>query len=554
MRTTLIMTGIVAAGILALSVSLGGVAHADALCGDLDGSGALTRADCEALADLIGGPPDAPAPCAGAAAGAIQCADLDADGRVTVADSVLCLEAVAGVAPAVPLCGQSSGGAPTPIDCPGGTADVSANITRNQLWPASCAIFLDGTIFVQPGVELTIEPGTVVKGRKNSHDASPSALIFRRGARINAVGTADAPIVFTSDQPAGTRSKGDWGGVMLNGRAPVNVPGGEGLAEGLVNTPFGGNSPDDSNGVIRYVRIEFAGRQLTVDNELNLFTMNGVGAGTTIDHVQAHNGLDDCHEWFGGTVQAKYLVGTACGDDGLDWQLGFTGAVQFALVAQNIVVIESGGNGIEADNNENGFDLQPRSDPKMCNVTLIGTRGQAGTPAGGNQIGILLRRGTAGKVAKTIIESFAAAGLQLQHATPGCSAGPTLTGNLLVRDSLFFDNGTTGAAHCSSGSGANAPSPCNGCEFYDLLANGFGVVPDLCGAGPIGCQDQNPAVDPRVSAAWPPTDPRPANAGAVANAFDCSSLDPFLEPTGYIGAFDPAGTNWLQPWTSFDLN
>jgi hypothetical protein len=162
--------------------------------------------------------------------------------------------------------------------------------------------------------------------------------------------------------------------------------------------------------------------------------------------------------------------------------------------------------------------------------------------------------GTAGTVAKAIVESFHAAGLQLQHATPGCGPGPTLTGALLVRDGLFFDNGATGAVHCSSGTGGNVPSPCNGCEFYDLLANGAGVVPDLCGGGPLGCQDQNPAVDPGVSAAWPPVDPRPTNAGAVMSGFDCSTLDPFLEATGYIGGFEPGGTNWLEGWTNFALD
>ena len=544
-----------ALGVLAiawLGVSAGS-ARADALCGDLNDSGTLTTADCDLLADIVAGPPDRAAPCAGAATGALQCGDLNADGAITTADVVICFETVAGTPPAAPLCGLVGGG-PAPIACPNGTVTIASNVTGSQLWPASCRIVLDGTVFVQAGVQVAIEAGTVIQGRKNSSDGSPSALVFRRGSRIEAAGTAAAPIVFTSDQPVGSRSKGDWGGVVLNGRAPVNVPGGEGLAEGLSSTPFGGTVPDDSSGTLRYVRIEFAGRQLTVDNELNLFTMNGVGAGTTVDHVQAHNGLDDCFEWFGGTVNAKYLAGTACGDDGLDWQLGYTGALQYALVAQNVAVVEAGGNGIEADNNENGFDLQPRSDPRFCNLTLIGTRGQVGTPTGANQLGLLLRRGTAGIVAKAIVEGFHSAGVQLQHATPGCTAGPALTGALLVRDSLFFDNGDTGAVHCSSGSGGNAPSPCNGCEFYDLVARDYGVVPDLCGAGALGCQDQNPAVDPGVASAWPPLDPRPTNAAAVANGFDCSTLDPFLEATSYLGGFDPGTASWLAGWTDFASN
>ena len=188
--------------------------------------------------------------------------------------------------------------------------------------------------------------------------------------------------------------------------------------------------------------------------------------------------------------------------------------------------VEAGGNGFEGDNNENGFDLAPRSNPRFCNVTLLGTRGQAGTPAGANQDGLLLRRGTAGLIAKVIVAGFHKAGVELQHATPACGAGPALTGNLLIRDSLFFDNGGTGFAHCASGSAGNAPSPCNGCEIYDLLANGAGAAPDLCGAGALGCQDQTPVLDPTVPRAWPPADPRPTSAPAVASSFDCSTLDP----------------------------
>jgi hypothetical protein len=512
-----------------------------AVCGDLNGNGTLTIADCTILFDVIAGPPDPAGLCGGQ--GAAQCGDLNADGSINIADGIICLNAVAGNETLFPLC-TGSGVVPA---CPGGARTVSTDINTTQRWPASCVVTIDGTLFVNQNVVLTIDAGTTIKGKKISTNGSPSALIFLRDSKINAAGTQAAPIIFTSDQAPGARSKGDWGGLVLNGRAPVNVPGGEGLAEGLSNVPFGGSQPNDTSGVVRFVRIEFAGRQLTVDNELNLLTMNGVGAGTSIDHVHSHNGLDDCHEWFGGTVNAKFLAGTACGDDGLDWQLGYTGAVQFAYIHQNVNVIESGGNGFEGDNNENGFTLEPFSNPRFCNVTLIGTRGQAGTPAGTNQLGMLLRRGTKGFFAKTITEGFHGAGMQLANATPGCSAGPTLTGELLIRDSIFFDNGTTTTNHCSSGSGANAPSPCTGCEFYDLVANSFNVVPDLNPAGP--------AVDPGVSEAWPPSDPRPANAGAVSNGFDCSAVDGFFQATNYTGGFEPGGTNWLTtPWVSFALN
>jgi hypothetical protein len=530
-----------AGAVAALALVAAWTGSASAVCGDLNNNGAVTSADCNLIFDVAGGPPDPAGLCGGA--GALVCGDLNADGVINVADGVICNNAVAGNETLFPLCS----GAGAAISCPGGTRTFSSNITSTQTWPNTCTIILDGTIFVNQNVIVTIQAGTTIKGRKNSTNGSPSALVFLRDSKINAVGSPASVITFTSDQAPGARTKGDWGGLVLNGRAPTNVPGGEGLSEGLNNVPFGGNELADSSGVVRYVRVEFAGRALTVDNELNLFTLNSVGAGTSIDHVQAHNGLDDCHEWFGGTVNEKFLVGSACGDDGFDWQLGYTGAVQYGLVAQNITIVESGGHGFEADNNENGFLFDPVSNPRFCNVTMIGTRGQAGTPAGQNQVGALLRRGTKGQIAKAIFEGFHKAGIELQHATPGCSAGPALTGELLIRDTIFFDNGS-GSTHCASGTGGNAPSPCDGCQLYDLLANSFNVVPDLNPPGP--------AVDPGVSEAWPPTDPRPTNAGAVTNAFNCNDIDGFFESNNYIGGFapTPGGTNWTTPWTSYPLN
>jgi hypothetical protein len=523
---------------------------AHAVCGDMNNNGSVTIADCSLIFDVAAGPPDPAGLCGGA--GALACGDLNADGSVNIADAIICMNAIAGNETTFPLCT----GPTAPVACPGGTHTVNSNVTSNQTWGAAgCTHILDGTIFVNANVILTIQPGALIKGKKVSTNGSPSGLVFLRDSKINAAGTQTNPIVFTSDQAPGGRTKGDWGGLVINGRAPTNVPGGEGLAEGLSNVPFGGAESNDNSGVVRFVRVEFAGRALTVDNELNLITLNSVGAGTTIDHIQANVGLDDCHEWFGGTVKEKFLVGTACGDDGLDWQLGFTGSVQNAYIHQNIAVIESGGNGIEADNNENGFLLTPVSHPNFCNITVVGTRGQVGTPAGANQLGALLRRGTEGFMAKMIVEGFHSAGLQLQHATPGCSAGPALTGALLIRDSIFFDNGSTGAIHCSSGTAGNAPSPCDGCQFYDLLANGFGVVPDLCAASPLGCQDQNPAVNPGVAEAYPPVDPRPTNVAGVTNAFDCSGVDAFFTANNYIGAFDPNTASWLTtPWISFATN
>src|SRR5262249_10564954 len=200
--------------------------------------------------------------------------------------------------------------------------------------------FINGTVFVNSGVTVTIKPGTVVKGIKGA--ATPSVLVFKTGAKINAAGRPDCPIIFTSDQAAGSRAKGDWGGGVLNGLAPVNCKGGVCNAEGLTNVLFGGTQPNDSSGVMRYARIEYSGIELSLDNELNILTQNGLGASTNFDHIQTNVGFDDGFEWFGGTINEKFMVSSAAGDDNFDWQLGTVGAFQYGLAVQNQSTLQAG--------------------------------------------------------------------------------------------------------------------------------------------------------------------------------------------------------------------
>ena len=441
--------------------------------------------------------------------------------------------------PAVAAVPSGFDGGPV-IDCPGGNATISSNVTFSQVWPSSCSIFLDGTIFVESGVTLTIEAGTTIRGLKFPNNPPPTALVFRRGAQINANGTASQPIVFTSDQPAGQRAAGDWAGLALNGNAPVNCPGGECEAEGLVNTVFGGPDPNDSSGVVRYVRVEFAGRELSPDNELNLFTLNGVGAGTTIDHVQAHIGLDDGVEWFGGTVNASYLVSSGAADDQFDWQIGFTGAAQYLYGAHFGGNIDtSGSEGFEGDNNEDGFDFEPRSNPKMCNVTLIGSKGQPGGDV--TNRGMILRRGTAAKIAQTIVTQFNSAGVQVRDVATvnnACNAQGQPNGNLLVQDSIFFNVGPDGMTYAE-----NHPSTEGGnCQTTDLFS---------FWQGNTGVE----TTDPGLPAACATFGCAPVPTGDVSVAGNCSALSPFLANTGYVGAFAPGQDAWTtSPWVSFATN
>lgn len=425
------------------------------------------------------------------------------------------------------------------LDCPGGQATISGAIGESITWPSSCEIFLDGLVFVNEGVTLTIQPGTTVKGLRNPSNPPPSALIFRRGADIVANGTAEQPIVFTSDAPEGGRAAGDWGGVALNGAAPANCIGfPDCQAEGLEGVVYGGDDPNDSSGVLRYVRIEYAGRLLSVDNELNIFTMNAVGAGTTVEYVQAHVGLDDGVEWFGGTVKANHVVSTGAADDMFDWQIGFTGSLQYAYGAQNGANIDTAGShGFEGDNNEDDFDREPRSDPRICNATLIGAKGQPGGDV--TNVGLLLRRGTIGQFGQVIVTQFNTAGVEVRDVATvdeACDAGGGLTGALLAQDSIFFNLGADGVTYAQNNSSTEG-AVCQATDIFAAWQADFGVE----------------TTDPGLPAACASFGCDPVPTGDVSSDFDCSSIDPTFDDNGYIGAFAPGQASWLtSPWISFD--
>ena len=184
---------------------------------------------------------------------------------------------------------------------------IEGNINSNTFLSKNKRYLLRGFVNVNAPAVLTIEPGTIIYGEKTTR----GTLIINRGAKIIANGTPTQPIVFTSQQPAGQRSPGDWGGIIIAGNASINVPGGTAIIEGGTGTIYGGGTnpnDDDNSGILRYVRIEFPGIAYAPDNEINGLTLGGVGRGTTIEYVQVSFCGDDAYEWFGGTVNAKYLI------------------------------------------------------------------------------------------------------------------------------------------------------------------------------------------------------------------------------------------------------
>ena len=326
---------------------------------------------------------------------------------------------------------------------------VNSNITSNRTWTKTNTYILDGRVFVTDGVTLTIEPGTVIKGKaRAAQDAS--ALVIARGGRINAAGTAAEPIVFTAEADSlngnlGQNDRGLWGGVVILGRARTNTASGQGNIEGIPTTEplgiYGGTDDADNSGVFRYVSIRHAGSLLGPNNELNGLTMGAVGSGTTVEYVEVFANADDGFEWFGGTVNGKYLVSAFNDDDAFDWDEGYRGKLQFLFTIQDPRV---GNHAFESDGGTTPEDGQPYAIPTIYNYTAIGS-GAAST--NNLSIGPIFRDNTGGKVYNSIFHDFRgyAWRIETESAQREDSAKRLAAGDLVIASNLFgtFGVGTT---------------------------------------------------------------------------------------------------------------
>jgi hypothetical protein len=394
---------------------------------------------------------------------------------------------------------------------------VRGRITGNATFEPQYHYVLRGAVFVAEGATLTISPGTRVVGES----ATFGALIVERGGRLVAAGTADAPIVFTSDQPVGQRGRGDWGGLIINGRAPVNLPGGVGLGEGDTGV-YGGDDPNDDSGILRFVRVEYAGIEFSPDNELNGIAFQGVGRGTVVDYVQVKHNKDDGVEFFGGTVDARHLLLTAIGDDSIDWTFGWTGRVQFAVAQQSG---DDADNGIEADNNANNNDLLPRSSPTIYNLTLVGDPDTA--EGGESDDGMEIREGTAGTIRNFIVMGFKENGIDYSNDSTVAQARD---GNLVLSHGIMFRNGLL-----------------SGTATFDSNSR-----PMLSAVSSIVTADPG-LIDPFNLDA---PNFRPASLATLAGGQLGPATPPndgFFEVTTFIGALSPDPLeDWTQGWTNFD--
>ncbi|MBA3458821.1 MAG: hypothetical protein H0T46_02590 [Deltaproteobacteria bacterium] len=427
---------------------------------------------------------------------------------------------------------------PVPVDTPQGGSVIRLNedITTNTTLLAKNTYVIPRLkqLFVTSGATLTIEPGTVIQGEQGS------LLVITRGSKIMAEGTAQAPIVFTSAQATGQRTAGFWGGLLVLGAATVNVnklsnpPSNEATFEAFTSAipegKFGGTNDADNSGIIKYVRVEFAGFNFVADREFNNLTLCGVGSGTVVDYVQVHGGTDDGLEIFGGTVNVKHIVSSQNQDDGIDTDNGWVGKAQFMIV-QNIAhpaTLPEATNGYESDNHSTAasYNATPRTAPTVYNVTLIGDHGYNGVAS----FAAVFRRGTAGKYANHIWYGFPKGP---EFRDPETKAQLD-AGNLEIKNSIFFGN---------DASSSNMPGP---------QANG-----DIDETAYITAARGNQmAVDPGLpAAALSRTAPsfKPMAGAASLTGGATPPADGFFDTTAtFIGAI---GTDdWTAGWTAYPQN
>jgi len=407
----------------------------------------------------------------------------------------------------------------TSVEAQSNIVVLRGDITRNMTLNAKTRYVLEGGVFVRSGATLKIKPGTQIFAGPRSF------LVIDRGAKIIAKGKVNKPIVFTSAQDPGNRKRGDWGGVIINGFAPINNGDSNGEADGEGNTgKYGGRNADDNSGILRYVRIEFAGFPLTPTNELNGLALQGVGRGTEVDFVQITESGDDAIEFFGGTVNVKHLLLYGSMDDAFDWTGGWQGKAQFVLIQQDGAI--EANNGIEADNNSENNDLTPRSNPTIHNMTIIG---DASTKTG-NSIGMLLRVGTGATIRNFIIQNYKDVAVRVKDQSTLNQLGT----NLVLENGIIFDN-KKGVFQFQNNDGSDAGDLSN--MFNNIVVMDPQLTDSLNKTAPnFKPTTTSPALNTSLVA------PTPAN-------------DTFFERVNFLGGIGPNDSDdWTKGWTSFRRN
>lgn len=425
-------------------------------------------------------------------------------------------------------------------------ASVSGNITANRTLYADTLYTLSGYVKVQSGATLTIQAGTRLVGDTATFGSS---LWILRGAKIMAEGTANAPIVFTSQRTPGNRKPGDWGGIIIVGNGVINrtgtilTEGPQGVAENYA----GGSNNADNSGVLRYVRIEFAGFDVSGggNSELNGLSMYAVGSGTTIEYVQVLATLDDSFEWWGGAVDGRYLLSYEPADDHFDPSEGYQGRNQFLIGFQASRLPPAPGTGVLASDPQgfemdgcsgsgctNGFRSTPLTDPVFANFVMVGMGNLETTSSGG--FGAVIRRGTTTIFHNGIIARWKGTGITIRDSVTNNLDSVRLNNMILAENGLNYD------------------------------------APTADPAGPFGQEAQFAAANHRTAATaaslltslnpaaldWTPTGMATSGGGTVPlpAGRTASFFGGTMENTTYVGAVAPTGPKWFEGWTVYAAN
>lgn len=424
--------------------------------------------------------------------------------------------------------------------------ELTGDLSTQRL-TADKKYLLLGQVFVRNGQVLNIDPGTVIFGDKRTR----GTLIIDVGGKIIADGTRENPIVFTSAQEPGVRDRGDWGGLVILGRANTNQP--NPAIEGITpEVNFGtyqsSQYDDESSGILRFVRVEFGGIELSPNNETNSITMGGVGRGTLMEYNMVSFGGDDGFEWFGGTVNGKYFVSHAMWDDDFDCDYGWSGNVQFGLAIRYPgFADQSGSNGIECDNGPNDTDVTPYTTATFSNMTIIGPV-REGTSVSNNNYShaVDLRRRVSISIFNSVFTGFTNG---IRFNQPSVYANYN-EGRGFIENNVFVGlNGSTFRA----GTGVDASDVAD----YLLTANSYVE-------GPFSDQlHQDLGINPdvffgeRLASQYPSSPNYAITSGTLATGADFShtifsetNRDDFFDEVNFVGAF--GADNWAAGWTEFD--
>jgi len=424
---------------------------------------------------------------------------------------------------------------------------LSGKINADRTLKTGNTYKLRGIVYVVDGAKLTIEPGVIIQGEKSSR----GTLVITRGTQILANGTVDKPIVFTSD--AAIPAMGDWGGIVILGRARTNASyngtAGLGEIEGGVNNSegfglYGGADDNDNSGILKFVRIEYPGYAFLPDKELNGLTMGAVGKGTLIDYVQVSNAADDSYEWFGGSVDCKHLIAYKGLDDDWDMDNGFSGRIQFGISMRDSLIADvSQSNGFEIDNDAGGSAQLPQTSAIFCNMTVIGPRAALTNIGNSNfRRAIHTRRNSAVSIFNSVIMGWPIGwNLDAGLGAPTDLNYSGATPKAFISNTILAGNNTMFTYTAS----ASAPTGWTTTDLQNYFNRAGGGNTVLTNASDVML---NAAFKHDGSADWNPTAGSPALTGSDFSNSKVSNS--FFTSTTYRGACG-SGDTWWKTWTRF---